>query len=155
MTKRVVKLSEMFEIREKLKKQRRKVVFTNGVFDILHIGHLSLLEKAKSLGDVLIVGLNSDASTRRLKGSTRPLVPFGDRARLLASLRPVDYVVGFSQDTPLQIITRLLPDILVKGADYEISEIVGADVVTAAGGKVVRVKLTPSRSTSRLVKMIR
>jgi rfaE bifunctional protein nucleotidyltransferase chain/domain len=155
VTKRVVKLSEMFEIREKLKKQRRKVVFTNGVFDILHIGHLSLLEKAKSLGDVLIVGLNSDASTRRLKGSTRPLVPFRDRARLLASLRPVEYVVGFSQDTPLQIITRLLPDILVKGADYEISEIVGADVVTAAGGKVVRVKLTPSRSTSRLVKMMR
>ncbi|MBU2625359.1 MAG: adenylyltransferase/cytidyltransferase family protein, partial [candidate division Zixibacteria bacterium] len=93
----------MVALRKKLRRQGKKVVFTNGVFDILHVGHLSLLEKSKDLGDILIVGLNSDASTRRLKGNSRPLVPFKDRARLLASIRPVDYVVGFSQDTPLQL----------------------------------------------------
>ncbi|MBU2624476.1 MAG: hypothetical protein KKG33_02825, partial [candidate division Zixibacteria bacterium] len=98
--------------------------------------------------------LNSDASTRRLKGNSRPLVPFKDRARLLASIRPVDYVVGFSQDTPLQLIKKLLPDILVKGADYKISEIVGAKEVTDAGGKVVRVRLLAGRSTSKLVELL-
>ncbi|MBU1317866.1 MAG: D-glycero-beta-D-manno-heptose 1-phosphate adenylyltransferase [candidate division Zixibacteria bacterium] len=154
MTKRVLSLTEMVALRKKLRRQGKKVVFTNGVFDILHVGHLSLLEKSKDLGDILIVGLNSDASTRRLKGNSRPLVPFKDRARLLASIRPVDYVVGFSQDTPLQLIKKLLPDILVKGADYKISEIVGAKEVTDAGGKVVRVRLLAGRSTSKLVELL-
>jgi len=155
MIERVLSLTEMVALRKKFRKQGKKVVFTNGVFDILHVGHLSLMEKAKDLADILIVGLNSDASVRRLKGNTRPLVPFRDRARLLASIRPVDYVVGFSQDTPLQLITKLLPDILVKGADYKLSEIVGAKEVTDAGGKVVRVRLLSGRSTSKLVKLLR
>ncbi len=149
--KRVVSLKDMIAIRRRLKRKGRKVVFTNGVFDILHAGHVALLEKAASYGDILIVGLNSDASVKRLKGESRPVVPFRDRAKVLASLRVVDYVVGFSQDTPLNIITKLLPDVLVKGADYKLTEIVGAECVKAAGGKVVRVRLLKGRSTSRIL----
>jgi D-beta-D-heptose 7-phosphate kinase/D-beta-D-heptose 1-phosphate adenosyltransferase len=149
--KRVVSLKDMIAIRRRLKRQGRKVVFTNGVFDILHAGHAALLEKAASFGDVLVLGLNSDASVRRLKGASRPIVPFRDRAKLLASLRVVDYVVGFSQDTPLNLIRKLLPDVLVKGADYKLTEIVGADCVKASGGEVVRVRLSKGRSTSRIL----
>lgn len=149
--KRVVNLKEMITIRRRLKRQGRKVVFTNGVFDILHAGHAALLKKAASYGDVLVLGLNSDASVRRLKGANRPIVPFRDRAKLLASLRVVDYVVGFSQDTPLNLIEKLLPDVLVKGADYKLTEIVGAECVKAAGGEVVRVRLLKGRSTSQIL----
>lgn len=152
--KRVVSLREMLLIRGKLRRQRKKVVFTNGVFDILHVGHLQLLEKSRECGDVLVVGLNTDASVRRLKGSSRPIISFRDRARLLASLRPVDFVVGFGQDTPLQLIRKLLPDVLVKGADYKLDEIVGAKEVIDSGGEVVRVKLLPKRSTSRIVQIL-
>lgn len=141
----------MITIRRRLKRRGRRVVFTNGVFDILHAGHAALLKKAASYGDVLVLGLNSDASVRRLKGANRPIVPFRDRAKLLASLRVVDYVVGFSQDTPLNLIEKLLPDVLVKGADYKLTEIVGAECVKAAGGEVVRVRLLKGRSTSQIL----
>ena len=152
--KRIVTLKEMLEIRERLRKRRKKVVFTNGVFDILHAGHLSLFEKAKGLGDVLVVAVNSDASVRRLKGESRPVTPYRDRAKLVAGLRPVDYVIQFGQDTPLQTIKKLMPDVLVKGADYRISEIVGAIEVVSWGGRVVRIRLLPGRSTSNITRRI-
>ena len=129
----------------------KRVVFTNGVFDILHRGHVEYLAKAKSFGDVLILGLNSDASVRRIKGSTRPLQRQSDRAVILLALESVDYVVIFGEDTPDKLIRQIKPDILVKGADYKISEIVGADFVRSHGGSVRRIRLTPGRSTSGLV----
>ena len=130
------------------------VVFTNGVFDILHAGHVDLLERAAALGDVLVVGLNSDASTRRLKGERRPVLPEIDRARVLAALEVVDAVVLFEQDTPEALIRRLLPDVLVKGADYAEDQIVGKDMVESRGGRVVRVPLVEGRSTSAIVEEI-
>jgi rfaE bifunctional protein nucleotidyltransferase chain/domain len=133
-----------------------RVVFTNGVFDLLHAGHIALLEAARSEGASLIVGVNSDASVKRLgKGEGRPLVPAEERARLLAALTAVDCVVVFDQDTPLDLIRHLRPDVLVKGADYARAEIVGADEVEGWGGKVVRVPLVPGRSTSDLVARVR
>ena len=130
-----------------------RVVFTNGVFDLVHVGHVTLLEAARREGAALIVGLNSDASVRRLqKGPGRPLVPEADRARVLAALAAVDCVVVFDQDTPLELIRHLRPDVLVKGADYDRSAIVGADEVEGWGGKVVRVPLVPGRSTTDLAR---
>jgi rfaE bifunctional protein nucleotidyltransferase chain/domain len=131
-------------------------VFTNGVFDLLHPGHLALLEAARSEGDALVVGLNSDASVRRLgKSPDRPLVPEAARARLLAGFAAVDCVVLFDEDTPLELIRALEPDVLVKGADYARDQIVGADYVEARGGRVVRVNLVPDQSTTRLVERLR
>jgi D-beta-D-heptose 7-phosphate kinase/D-beta-D-heptose 1-phosphate adenosyltransferase len=130
------------------------VVFTNGVFDILHAGHVDLLERAAALGDVLVVGLNSDASTRRLKGERRPVLPEIDRARVLAALEVVNAVVKFEEDTPEALLRRLLPDVLVKGADYAEDEIVGKEMVEARGGRVVRVPLVEGRSTSAIVEEI-
>jgi D-beta-D-heptose 7-phosphate kinase/D-beta-D-heptose 1-phosphate adenosyltransferase len=136
--------------------QRGTVVFTNGVFDLLHPGHLALLEAARAAGDALIVGLNSDASVRRLgKGADRPLVPEAARARLLAGFAAVDCVTLFDEDTPLALIEVLAPDVLVKGADYTRDRIVGADLVEARGGRVVRVELVPDHSTTRLVERLR
>lgn len=129
----------------------RKLVFTNGCFDLLHAGHLRLLKRARSLGDALVVGLNSDRSLRRLKGKGRPLVPEKERAELLAGLESVDFVTIFDEDTPLETIAALKPDVLVKGADYEASEIVGRGHVK----KVVRFPLVKGLSTSRLIKKIR
>ena len=133
-------------------RQRGAVVFTNGVFDLLHVGHVSLLEAARAEGGALVVGVNGDASVRRLgKGGDRPIVPAAQRARLLAALACVDCVVLFDTDTPLELIKRLRPDVLVKGADYARPEIVGADEVEGWGGRVVRVALVPGYSTSELV----
>lgn len=129
-------------------------MFTNGVFDILHRGHVTYLDKAKSMGDVLVVGLNSDASTRRLKGNSRPYQSQRDRAVILLALEAVDLVVVFSEDTPERLIQQVKPDVLVKGADYKINEIVGADFVKGYGGKVARVRLTEGRSTSGIMKKI-
>jgi rfaE bifunctional protein nucleotidyltransferase chain/domain len=137
-----------------LKKKRKTVVFTNGVFDIIHRGHIDYLHKAKSSGDVLIVGLNSDASVNRLKGKKRPLQKQADRAAILASLKPVDYVVLFGEDTPARLIEFIKPDVLVKGSDYKVSQIVGADFVKSCGGKVRRVKLSAGRSTSGLIRKL-
>jgi rfaE bifunctional protein nucleotidyltransferase chain/domain len=136
--------------------QRGKVVFTNGVFDLLHPGHVELLERSRAEGDLLVVGLNSDASVRRLgKGSERPLVPEGARARVLAGLAAVDCVVLFDEDTPLELITALAPDVLVKGADYTLDRIVGADVVQARGGRVVRVPIVAGFSTTSIIERLR
>jgi D-beta-D-heptose 7-phosphate kinase/D-beta-D-heptose 1-phosphate adenosyltransferase len=132
----------------------QSVVFTNGVFDLLHAGHVDLLERARGLGDALVVGLNTDASTRRLKGERRPLLPEADRARVLAALAVVDAVVLFDEDTPAELVRRLEPDVLVKGADYAEDAIVGKDTVEARGGRVVRLPLVEGRSTSKIVEEI-
>jgi rfaE bifunctional protein nucleotidyltransferase chain/domain len=132
------------------------LVFTNGVFDLLHAGHVALLEAARSLGSALVVGLNTDVSVRRLgKGADRPINAEGARARVLAALAAVDAVVLFDEDTPLELIRALVPDILVKGADYPRERIVGADFVEAGGGRVVRVPLVPETSTTRIVERLR
>jgi len=137
-------------------RQRGPVVFTNGVFDLLHVGHVALLEAARAEGGALVVGVNSDASVRRLeKGADRPIVPQRERARLLAALACVDCVVLFDEETPLALIERLRPDVLVKGADYARAVIVGADQVEAWGGRVVRVPLVPGASTTALLARLR
>ena len=131
-------------------------MFTNGVFDLLHAGHIALLEAARAAGDALVVGVNTDASVRRLgKGADRPLVAEGERARVLAALAAVDSVVLFDEDTPLALIERLRPDVLVKGADYAPEAIVGAAEVAAWGGRVVRVPLVAGKSTTDLVRKLR
>ena len=136
--------------------RRGALVFTNGVFDLLHVGHVALLEAARGLGDALVVGVNTDASVRRLgKGDERPITFQGDRARVLAGLAAVDAVVLFDEDTPLELIRALAPDVLVKGADYARDRIVGADLVEARGGRVVRVPLVPDTSTTRIVERLR
>lgn len=137
-------------------RQLGPVVFTNGVFDLVHPGHVELLEAARREGAALVVGLNSDASVRRLnKGSERPLVSEGNRARVLAGFAAVDCVVLFEEDTPLELIKSLLPDVLVKGADYPRDRIVGADWVESRGGRVVRIPLVEGFSTSSLVERLR
>lgn len=138
-----------------LRRRNLRIVFTNGVFDILHRGHVEYLAKAKSLGDVLVVGLNSDASAHRLKGRGRPVQNQRDRAVILSALRSVDYVVMFGEDRPDRLIGQIKPDLLVKGADYKTSEIAGAEFVKSYGGKVRRIGLTPSRSTSRLLRKLK
>jgi D-beta-D-heptose 7-phosphate kinase/D-beta-D-heptose 1-phosphate adenosyltransferase len=130
-------------------------VFTNGCFDLLHRGHTDYLVAARALGDLLIVGLNTDDSVRRLKGEGRPVTAGDDRARVLAALECVDAVTLFDEDTPLDLVTALVPDILVKGGDYEADDIVGADVVRTAGGRVVVLPFVAGRSTSDLIRRIR
>ncbi len=131
------------------------VVFSNGCFDIIHPGHSDYLAKAADFGDKLVLGLNTDDSVRRLKGSTRPVIKENDRARLLASFEFVDAVVLFDEDTPEKLIDSLLPDVLVKGKDYEIKEIVGADIVLKNGGRVETIELTDGFSTTELIKNIK
>jgi len=139
-----------------LQGQAQLVAFTNGCFDLLHPGHVRYLEEARSLGDALIVGVNTDASVKRLgKGPHRPLTPAADRARVLAALTCVDRVVLFPEDTPLKLITLLTPDILVKGGDYQLEAIVGREVVLARGGRVVALPFVPGYSTTRLIDRIR
>ena len=136
--------------------QGHRVVFTNGCFDLLHPGHVAYLEQARSLGEALIVGVNTDASARRLdKGQGRPLTPETDRARVLAALACVDRVVLFGEDTPLELITLLKPDILVKGGDYQLSEIVGRAEVLARGGQVLTLPFVPGYSTTALLQRLR
>ncbi|MBI4417998.1 MAG: D-glycero-beta-D-manno-heptose 1-phosphate adenylyltransferase [Ignavibacteriales bacterium] len=151
----VVSLQELLDIRGRLRQEGRRVVFTNGCFDILHRGHVDYLRKAKGMGDVLIVGLNTDSSVRRLKGADRPIVDEDDRAEVLASLASVDYVCVFNEDTPQKLIEVLVPDVLVKGADWAVSDVVGKDVVEAAGGTVRTIEFLPNRSTSGIIKKIR
>jgi rfaE bifunctional protein nucleotidyltransferase chain/domain len=133
----------------------RTVVFTNGVFDLIHPGHVDVLLAARRLGDVLVVGLNSDASVRRLKGEARPVRNENERAVVLAALAMVDAVVVFDEDTPLELIRSLEPDVLVKGGDYTEATVVGAPDVRARGGKVVIVPLTPGQSTTAIVEKLR
>ena len=129
-----------------------RVVFTNGCFDVLHRGHVEYLESARRLGDLLVVGLNTDDSVRRLKGPSRPVNPEDDRAYVLAGLAAVDYVTFFAEDTPRDLIVALLPDVLVKGGDYRKEDIVGGAEVEAAGGEVVVAPLVPGRSTTAILK---
>ena len=138
----------------KARRAGKTVVFTNGVFDILHRGHVEYLAKAKSFGDILIVGLNNDQSVRRIKGASRPVQSQGDRAAILLALKSVDYVVMFGEDTPEKLIAIVRPDVLVKGADYTIDAIVGAKQVLSHGGRVKRVRLTVGRSTTGIVRKI-
>lgn len=134
--------------------KRRKIVFTNGCFDILHAGHISYLEKARAEGDLLVIGLNTDASVKRLKGASRPIIPEAERARLLAALACVDYVIPFSEDTPKQLIEAVAPDVLAKGADYSLDKIVGADFVMTRGGEVKRIEFVDGLSTSEIIRRI-
>jgi D-beta-D-heptose 7-phosphate kinase/D-beta-D-heptose 1-phosphate adenosyltransferase len=145
-------------IRDKLLEWRdngKKIVFTNGCFDLLHRGHVEYLEAAKNYGDILIIGLNSDNSVRRLKGKPRPYISENDRAYILSQLHVVDAVIIFNEETPLLLIKLIKPDVLVKGADYKKDEIVGSQFVDQNGGKVVRVPLVPGRSTTDLINLIR
>jgi len=136
------------------KRNGKRVVFTNGCFDLLHPGHIHILEQARRQGDVLVVGLNSDGSVRWLKGSGRPVIPAEERAEILASLECVDAVVIFEEATPQRVIAALLPDVLVKGGDWPADQIVGRKEVELAGGKVVRVEVMPGYSTSQILKRI-
>jgi rfaE bifunctional protein nucleotidyltransferase chain/domain len=140
--------------RERISREGRILVFTNGCFDLLHPGHLCLLEQAKSAGDLLIVGLNSDISVRLIKGDKRPIMNQIDRTRLLSALKPVDYVVLFDEPTPLRTIEAICPDVLVKGSDWAPDKIVGADFVQKNGGKVLRVDLVAGQSTSGIIEDI-
>ncbi len=139
----------------RLRAAGKTIVFTNGVFDLLHLGHVRYLQEARRQGDALIVGVNSDRSARGNKGSDRPIVQAEERAELIAALEAVDAAVIFDEDTPHEIVTALQPDILVKGADWAADRIVGRDVVEARGGKVVRVALEPGQSTTALIDKIK
>ena len=147
-------LGALLDERRGWKAAGRAVVFTNGCFDLLHAGHVSLLERARAEGDVLVVGLNSDASVARLKGAGRPIVPAPERAEVLCALEAVTRVVVYDDDTPREIIAALLPDVLVKGADWALDVIVGRTEVEGAGGRVVRVDVVPGRSTTAIVDRI-
>ncbi len=143
------------ELCRKARAEGHKVVFTNGVFDILHRGHVEYLAKARQMGELLIVGLNSDASVKRIKGPERPVNPQEDRAIVLSALACVDCVVVFDEDTPQRLIEYLVPDVLVKGADWKVEEIAGAEVVKKHGGVVATVELVPGRSTTGLIDKIK
>lgn len=140
---------------ERLRAAGRRIVFTNGVFDLLHPGHIRYLEQARRHGDVLIVGINSDRSARLNKGPDRPITPDGERAEILAALAAVDAVTVFDEETPHTLIARLQPDVLVKGADWAADAIVGRDLVEAAGGRVVRIPVEEGYSTSAIIERIR
>lgn len=151
---KIVSLEHLVRIRARLRREGRRVVFTNGTFDILHRGHVDYLSRAHTMGDVLFVGVNTDESIRRIKGRARPINRASDRIAVLAALACVDYVCLFGEDTPLKMIRRLLPDVLVKGADWKPSAIVGADLVRSHGGSVRRVRLTAGRSTTALIQRV-
>ncbi|HNX37944.1 MAG TPA: D-glycero-beta-D-manno-heptose 1-phosphate adenylyltransferase [Candidatus Cloacimonadota bacterium] len=132
----------------------KKIVFTNGCFDILHAGHAMYLEAAKAEGDILVVGINSDESVRRLKGKSRPVIRLDDRMTMLAALESTDHIISFDDDTPLELIKALQPDVLVKGGDWNLNSIVGADIVTKRGGKVSNIYFKEGISTSMIIKKI-
>lgn len=129
----------------------KKIVFTNGCFDLLHVGHIRYLQEAKRLGDLLVVGINTDESVRKLKGPTRPVQNENDRAEILAALAAVDYVVHFSEETPLELIKQVKPDILVKGGDWKPDQIVGSDFVLSRGGQVKSLQFVEGRSTTAII----
>ena len=151
----LIEQNRLAEICTEFRKNGLTIVFTNGCFDIIHSGHISYLTKAKELGDILIIGLNSDDSVRRLKGSERPINNESDRAVVLSALKPVDYVAFFTEDTPYNLISLLKPDVLVKGGDYSIENIVGADIVQNNGGKVVVIPFVEGKSTTNIIKKMR
>ena len=146
--------TELIDIRKQLKREGKKVVFTNGCFDILHRGHVEYLTKARALGDVLFVGINTDASVKRIKGQNRPIICQEDRAFVLSALQVVDYVCLFDEDTPHKLIELIVPDVLVKGSDWLIDSIVGRDIVEGAGGKVQTIHFVSKCSTTDIIKKI-
>ncbi len=147
----LVEKNTMANLCDELRTQGKRIVFTNGCFDILHSGHTFYLDEARKLGDVLIIGLNSDESVKRLKGEGRPVNNQSDRQRVLSALKAVDFVVFFDEDTPFNLIAALKPDCLVKGGDYTQETIVGADIVQSYGGEVVTVPLVPNKSTTNII----
>lgn len=150
----IKQLEELRIIRQQLKAEGKTVVFTNGVFDIIHAGHIDYLKKAKALGDVLMLGLNSDESVRMIKGDKRPIITELERAFIVSNLKPVDYVVIFDEDTPAKVIERIIPDILVKGADWSLDTIVGREVVEEHGGVVKAIDFVNDQSTSKIIESI-
>ena len=152
---KIIPFAEIAQLSQTLHQQGKKIVFTNGCFDILHCGHILYLEKAKALGDVLIVGLNSDVSVKRLKGNKRPIVSEKERVLVVAGLESVDYVCIFEQDTPYELIDLIQPDVLVKGGDWSIDKIVGADIVQKKGGKVLSLKYEQGFSTTNIIERIK
>jgi len=146
---------QLAPILQKLQAQGKKIVFTNGVFDLLHLGHVTYLQKARELGDVLVVALNSDASVRRIKGPLKPLLPLAERAEMLLALSCVDYTTFFEEDTPLEAVKILKPDVLVKGGDWAVDKIVGGDLVQSWGGVVTNIPVVPGRSTTNLIEIVR
>ncbi|MCK4935400.1 MAG: D-glycero-beta-D-manno-heptose 1-phosphate adenylyltransferase [Elusimicrobiales bacterium] len=148
--KKTLSLSKLIKFLKEVKKTKKKIVFTNGCFDIIHSGHISLLEKAKDLGDILIVGLNADSSVKKLKGNARPINKEKDRAVILSAMEMVDKVIIFKEDTPYEILKVIKPDILVKGADYTHSKIVGTEFAK----KTARIKLVKGQSTSGIIKKL-
>jgi D-beta-D-heptose 7-phosphate kinase/D-beta-D-heptose 1-phosphate adenosyltransferase len=154
-TDKILPLEQAFQLVEELKRRGRRVVFTNGCFDLLHPGHTRYLEEARKLGDVLIVAVNSDRSVRALKGPDRPLQPEMLRAEVLAALAAVDYVTIFDDLTPQNVIARMLPNVLVKGADWALDKIIGRPEVEAAGGRVVRIPLVEGCSSTALIQAAR
>jgi rfaE bifunctional protein nucleotidyltransferase chain/domain len=147
-------LEEMIQLRAGLRELGKRLVFTNGCFDILHIGHVRYLNKARSLGDALAVGINSDRSVREIKGELRPIVPELERAEVLAALACVDFVFIFDDSTPKRVLDAIVPDILVKGADWSLDEIVGRDTVENAGGVVLNIPLVEGSSTTDLIRKV-
>lgn len=152
---RVVREDELIEQVAAARRAGRRIVFTNGCYDLLHPGHIRTLEQARAFGDALVVAINSDRSVREMKGAGRPLIPEAERAEILAALEAVDWVVVFDDATPRRLIARLVPDILVKGGDWGADEIVGREEVEAAGGRVERVAVLPGYSTSEIIRRIR
>ena len=150
----IIELEELLRVLKEEREKGKRVVFTNGCFDILHAGHAYYLKKARELADILVVGLNSDASVRRIKGEKRPIIPQEMRAYLLDCLKGVDYVVIFEEDTPERLIELIKPDVLVKGSDWDLKDIVGADMVLSYGGRVERISFEFNISTSAIIERI-
>jgi D-beta-D-heptose 7-phosphate kinase/D-beta-D-heptose 1-phosphate adenosyltransferase len=155
MRKKILTRDELLIERQRLRVSGKQLVFTNGVFDLLHVGHVRYLQQARELGDALIVAVNSDASVRQLKGDTRPLMNENDRAEILAALAAVDYVTIFNDISPRLLIAELLPDVLVKGGDYSLDQIHGREEVEAAGGRVVSLPFVEGASTSKIIERMK
>jgi D-beta-D-heptose 7-phosphate kinase/D-beta-D-heptose 1-phosphate adenosyltransferase len=155
MKAKILSTDEMLKERERLRVAGARLVFTNGVFDLLHVGHVRYLAEAQALGDALVVAINSDRSVRELKGPDRPVFEEAERAEILAALRSVTYVVVFDDVSPRSLIGRLLPDVLVKGGDYQIDEIHGREEVEAAGGRVISLPFVPGASTTSLLERMK
>ncbi len=147
-------LDELIQIRQELRRQNRKVVFTNGCFDLLHSGHVHIFREAKKLGDVFIVAVNEDESVRKIKGGSRPIFPLEERLEVLEAIEDIDYLVSFAEETPQRVIAALLPDVLVKGGDWASEEVVGKREVEEAGGKVIIIPYLEGRSSSEILDRI-
>lgn len=154
-TKKNLPINKLAKALFSLKKRKKRIVFTNGCFDILHYGHVFYLSKAKNLGDILVVGVNSDSSIKTIKEPARPINPLGDRMGVLASLECVDYLCSFNEPTPINLIKKIRPDILVKGGDWKKNEIIGSEFVKSYGGKVITIPFRKGYSTTKLIKKIK